>query len=98
MGDGRILLDVDSGYFAIIVPNTKFLMFYNCFGYLYYSICSPREERLGMLLLISTSLESQSPRALQGLKDTNKIPDTYLHHAHVALKVHSAVWCRFRCQ
>lgn len=41
----------DSGDFAIIVPNTKFLMFYNCFGYLYYSICSPREERLGMLLL-----------------------------------------------
>lgn len=52
----------DSGDFAIIVPNTKFLMFYNCFGYLYYTICSPREERLGMLLL---NQESQSPRALE---------------------------------
>ena len=83
-GDGRILLDVDSGDFAIIVPNTKFLMFYNCFGYLYYSICSPREERLGIFAIyiinINLLYQSQSPRALEPLKDTNKIGYTYQLH------------------
>ena len=108
-GDGRILLDVDSGDFAIIVPNTKFLMFYNCFGYLYYSICSPREERLGIFAIyiinINLLYQSQSPRALEPLKDTNKIGYTYQLHTyntggtiHVILSSILFLWCRFRCR
>lgn len=93
-------MDVDSGDFAIIVPNTKFLMFYNCFGYLYYSICSPREERLGMLLLINLiSIESQSPqgtpRAQRYQQDTGYLSSSCTRRLYVR---HSALWCRFQCQ
>ena len=98
-GDGRILLDVDSGDFAIIVPNTKFLMFYNCFGYLYYSICSPREERLGIFAIyiinINLLYQSQSPRALEPLKDTNKIGYTYQLHTGVRYTSFSQVFCSY---